>query len=111
MGIFLLTLPLVFLQFWFYELPRNQIRFFLSFNQSFLHFMSFRQLIQTFFKPLKNEYREGLVGFSISIGIFVKIVIIFFTVFLLLCFMFLELLFVLGFLGMPFLAAYLLMQS
>lgn len=110
MGIFLLTLPLVFVKFWYYELPRDQVRFFLSFNRSFLHFMSFRQLIQTFFKPLKNEYREGLVGFSISIGIFVKTVVIFCTICLLFFFVFFEVLFVLGSLGLPFLAAYLLMQ-
>jgi hypothetical protein len=29
-------------------------------------------LLQTFFKPLKNEYRKGLVGFSIAMGIVVK---------------------------------------
>lgn len=28
--------------------------------------------IKTFFKPLKNEYRQGLVGFSRGMGMVVK---------------------------------------
>ncbi|HSW48407.1 MAG TPA: hypothetical protein VLG67_05005, partial [Candidatus Saccharimonadales bacterium] len=28
--------------------------------------------LRTFFKPLKNEYRQGLVGFSRAMGMFIK---------------------------------------
>ena len=33
-------------------------------------------LLKTFFKPLKNEYREGLVLFSIVAGIFIKLLLL-----------------------------------
>jgi len=42
----------------------------------FSNLLSFRILIVTFFKPLKNEYREDLVVFSRVVGIVVKTLII-----------------------------------
>ena len=33
-------------------------------------------LFKTFFKPLKNEYREGLVVFSVVMGLVVKTILI-----------------------------------
>lgn len=33
-------------------------------------------LIKTFFKPLKNEYRDGLVLFSIIMGMIIKLVLL-----------------------------------
>lgn len=55
----------------------------------------------TFFKPLKNEYREGLVGFSRAIGILVKTIIIFTDMFLLLLLLFIEFFVVISFLFFP----------
>ncbi len=41
-----------------------------------LDLLSVSLLLSTFFKPLKNEYREGLVVFSIIMGIVVKSLIL-----------------------------------
>ena len=69
---FYLNLPLVFLRFWFFEAPGGLIAFFASLNNAFLQLFSLPILIRTYFRPWKNEYREGLVGFSIGMGMFIK---------------------------------------
>ena len=38
--------------------------------------MSLTLLVQSFFQPLKHEYRKGLVGFSIGMGIVFKGILI-----------------------------------
>lgn len=68
----LLLLPLIFLKFWFVEAPLRILGFFASLNSAFFEFFSLPLFIRTFFKPLKNEYRQGLVGFSRAAGIVVK---------------------------------------
>ena len=65
-------LPLIFLKFWFVEAPLSMLRFFSSLNSAFLELFSLPLFVKTFFKPLKNEYRQGLVGFSIGMGIVIK---------------------------------------
>ena len=65
-----MLLPVQFLKFWFIDAPRNLIAFFNSLNNAFLQLCSLPLLLKTYFKPWKNEYREGLVGFSIGMGIF-----------------------------------------
>ncbi len=67
-----LVLPLMFLKFWFYESPVGIYKFFASLNNAFFQLFSLPLLVKTYFKPLKNEYRQGLVGFSIGMGMFVK---------------------------------------
>lgn len=69
---FYFNLPLVFLRFWFLEAPRGLTAFFVSLNIAFLQLFSLPLLVKTYFKPWKNEYRKGLVGFSIAMGMFVK---------------------------------------
>jgi len=44
----------------------------MSLNSAFFHLFSLPLLIRTYFKPLKNEYRQGLVRFSIAMGIVIK---------------------------------------
>lgn len=61
-----------FFIFWFLQAPRNVFAFFLSLNKAYLTLFSIQILLKTYFKPWKNEYREGLIGFSIAMGIFIK---------------------------------------
>ncbi len=70
------ALPLIFLKFWFLDAPINLIAYFASLNKAFLQLFSLPLLVRTFFQPLKNEYREGLVGFSLAMGIVVKTALI-----------------------------------
>lgn len=101
MGSFFLNLPLVFLKFWFWEAPREQIAFFGSLNRAFLQLFSLPLLVKTYFKPWKNEYREGLVGFSIGMGMFIKTIVIMVDIVLLLTLLIFELLFMTAFISWP----------
>lgn len=67
-----LSLPLIFLKFWYVEAPLSMIGYFASLNHAFLALFSLPLFLRTYFKPLKNEYRQGLVGFSRAMGIVVK---------------------------------------
>lgn len=40
-------------------------------------------MIKTFFKPYKNEYRKGLVGFQRGMGMFIKAAFLFSYIFIL----------------------------
>jgi hypothetical protein len=70
------ALPLLFLKFWYIESPSEIFRFFWSLNSAFFHLFSLPLLLKTYFQPIKNEYRQGLVGFSRAMGIAIKSVII-----------------------------------
>ncbi|SRR5258708_3943574 len=72
MQVFLISLPFIFLRFWFLEMPKSIIAFYGSLNHSFLQLFSLPLVLKTYFRPWKNEYREGLIGFSIGMGMFVK---------------------------------------
>lgn len=73
----ILLFPLIFLKFWYLEAPLNILRFFASLNKAFFGVFSLPLMVKTFFRPWKNEYREGLVGFSIVMGIIMKSLFIF----------------------------------
>jgi len=96
-------LPVAFFKFWFLDAPRDILAFFGSVNTSFLRFSSLPMYVQTFFKPMKNEYRKGLVGFSIGMGIFVKTVFILLDLVILAALLLVELVLLLTFIGFPFL--------
>lgn len=95
-------LPFLFLKFWFLEAPNVLLSYFASLNSSFLQLFSFSLLIKTFFKPIKNEYREGLVGFSIVMGMAVKSILIIVDLLFLFILLTVELVILLGFLLLPF---------
>lgn len=103
-----LTLPIAFLKFWFLEAPIGMFHFFGLFNRSLIHWLSLPLLLETFLKPLKNEYREGLVGFSIGMGIFVKTVLILIDLIIFLFVFVLEIVAIILFVGLPFLSLYVL---
>lgn len=100
-------LPFQFLRFWFVDSPNNLIIFFVSLNNAFLQLFSLPLLIKTYFKPWKNEYRQGLVGFSVGMGIFIKTLVILADIVLLLLLLLLEFLFVLGYISWPILTIFL----
>jgi len=94
-------LPLVIAKFWYLDAPLGLVSYFGSVNGSFARLFSLGLLFKTFFQPIKNEYRQGLVGFSIGMGIFIKSILI--SIFLL-CFLFLlvlEFLFLFSFILLP----------
>lgn len=98
---FYLNLPLIFLRFWFVESPNNLIAFFASLNNAFMQLFSLPLLVKTFFLPWKNEYRKGLVGFSIAMGMFVKAFVIIADVVLLFALLIFEAIFVVSFVIWP----------
>ena len=98
---FYLKLPLIFLRFWFVESPKNLLAFFASLNSAFMQLFSLPLLVRTYFKPWKNEYRKGLIGFSIAMGMFVKTFVIIVDVFLLLALLIFELIFMFSFIFWP----------
>src|SRR3990167_4043585 len=98
---FYLSLPIQFLRFWYVDAPLRLISFFSSVNRACLEILSLSILIRTFFKPLKNEYRKGLVAFSIGMGIAIKTFLIFFDLVIFLTIITLEISFILFFLSWP----------
>lgn len=54
----------------------GSIKFSKNFLLYWFYLVSVPILVKAFFKPLKNEYREGLVVFSITIGVIVKFLLL-----------------------------------
>lgn len=96
-----LSLPGVFLKFWYIDSLIGLAHFFASLNHAFFLLFSLPLLVKTFFRPLKNEYREGLVGFSIAMGVMVKAGIIFVDLLLFSLLLLFEVFFILAFLSLP----------
>ncbi|HVF69561.1 MAG TPA: hypothetical protein VNA13_03270 [Xanthomonadales bacterium] len=96
-----LFLPLAFLKFWFFEAPRGIYKFFASLNHAFFQVFALPLFIKTFFKPLKNEYRQGLVGFSRAMGIFIKSLIIIADLIILIPLLLIEIVVFIGFIMLP----------
>lgn len=103
---FYLSIPLLFLRFWFVDAPIRLFQYFLTVNHAVLQILSLPLLIRTFFKPLKNEYRKGLVAFSVVFGMILKSVLIFTDIFILGFILFIEILFIGLFILWPFLSFY-----
>lgn len=72
----LLYYPLYLIAFWYTDVLWGLVNFFSRFNRYLISLLSLNLLVKTFFKPLKNEYREGLVLFSILFGIAIKAILI-----------------------------------
>ncbi|MDP2585898.1 MAG: ATP-dependent Clp protease ATP-binding subunit [Candidatus Levybacteria bacterium] len=103
-----MLLPFVFLKFWFIDSPKNLFLFFVSLNNAFLQLFSLPLLVKTYFKPWKNEYREGLVGFSIGMGMFIKTFVIVADLIIFLFLILIEICFVAGLALWPIAASFLL---
>ena len=104
----MLNLPVMFLRFWFLEAPSSLISFFTSLNKAVLELFSLQLLVKTFFKPWKNEYRKGLVGFSRGMGMFIKSFVIAADLFILLLLILFEIIIFFLFVLWPFIAIILL---
>ena len=74
---YIVTLPVTFLIWWFIESPKIIYKILYFIFASVVHQLGYKSLFKTFFKPWKNEYREGLVGFSVVMGIAIKTLLIF----------------------------------
>lgn len=68
--------PLYLIIFWYKDVLGGLINFFVLFNRYVVSLLSLPLLIRTFFKPMKNEYRDGLVLFSILFGMVIKSILI-----------------------------------
>ncbi|MBI2074921.1 MAG: hypothetical protein HYT83_03750 [Candidatus Levybacteria bacterium] len=107
---FYLTLPLAFLIFWFWEAPLGILSYFASLNSAFLQLFSLPLLVKTYFKPWKSEYREGLVEFSIAMGMFIKTFVIAADLILFIFLILVELVLLLLFLFIPVGVLFLLLK-
>ena len=103
-----LMLPLTFLKFWYIDTPWEMLGFFGSLNSYFLQLFALPLCLRTFFDPLKNEYRQGLVGFSRAMGMFVKSGIIAIDLAIFLALIICESIFILAFMIFPFVTVLLL---
>ena len=103
-----LFLPFAFLKFWYIEAPTSILGYFQSLNKAFLQLFSLTLLVKTFFQPLKNEYREGLVGFSRAIGMIVKFFLIAADTLIFTILLFIEVSVFLSFIAFPLLTVWIL---
>ena len=74
----------------------------MSINSAFLELFSLPLLVQTFFRPWKNEYRKGLVSFAVGMGMTIKSFVILVDIVLFAVLIAGELLLLLLFLCWPF---------
>lgn len=98
----MIKLPVYIIRFWYLEAPRSLLGCFISLNKAFLVAFSLPLMLKTFFKPWKNEYREGLVGFSIFMGIAIKSLFILADLIILTGLIFAKTVIFVGFLIWPF---------
>lgn len=64
--------PLYLITFWYIDVLGGMLKVFAEFNRYTASLLSIPLMFKTIFKPLKNEYREGLVLFSILAGFVIK---------------------------------------
>ena len=77
-GGYLTTLPLQFIYWWFVEATFTIFKVMRYFLAAAYHLLGIGSILKTFFEPWKNEYREGLVRFSIFMGMFLKSLLLIF---------------------------------
>ena len=87
------ALPTALLTWWFLESPKLIFKILFFIFAFTAHQVGYKSLFKTFFKPWKNEYGEGLVCFSIFMGMFMKSLLIFADTAILLILVFLEIIF------------------
>ena len=108
---FYLSLPLLFLKFWFYDAPKSILGYCGSMNNAFFQLFSLPLLLQTYFKPWKNEYRKNLVAVAIGLGIFIKTFVILADLIIFLLLLAVEISFVAVFIAWPLATIYMLFMK
>ena len=98
---YLPRLPFDFFYWWFFEATVNLIKVLTWIFKAFLQLLSLDSIFKTFFKPWKNEYREGLTRFSIFFGVGFKSAFLVFDVFLLAAVLFIEAAALVAWLALP----------
>jgi len=79
---YLAKTPLEFFRWWYTEATVALYRILVFVFFAIVHLFSFKLLFTTYFKPWKNEYRQGLVRTAIFMGAFIKTWLIFFDLIL-----------------------------
>lgn len=102
----IILLPLYILKFWYLEAPIALLYYFFSLNKAFFHLFSLPLMIRTFFRPWKNEYRKGLIGFSIFMGMAFKSIFIAVDIFIFSFLLIFEVILFIAFLAWPVLMFY-----
>lgn len=69
---YLVSLPFEFLHWWWIEATFNLLSILRFLIAACYRFLGVSLIFKTFFKPWKNEYREGLSRFALFMGIFIK---------------------------------------
>lgn len=69
---YLISLPFEFIRWWLLESTVNLLKIMRFIFVYFYRELSINLLLKTYFKPWKNEYRQGLVRFALFMGIFLK---------------------------------------
>lgn len=82
--------PFYLIRFWYKDVLLGLVNFFGQFNRYVISLLSLNLLVMTFFKPLKNEYRQGLVLFSIIFGMVIKTFLISILILVLLILLIIE---------------------
>ena len=77
---YLVSLPFEFLHWWFIEATFNLLQILRFILSAAYRFLGVSLIFKTFFKPWKNEYREGLTRFALFMGMFIKTMFLFFDV-------------------------------
>ncbi|HSX57725.1 MAG TPA: hypothetical protein VLE47_00440 [Candidatus Saccharimonadales bacterium] len=100
---YLISLPLEFLNWWFVEATFNLFKILRFVLAAALRLLGVELLLKTFFKPWKNEYREGLTRFALFMGMGIKTFILFFDFLFFSALIFLEGLILVAWLAFPLL--------
>jgi len=103
--------PFYLIAFWYKDVLSALFNFFIDFNRYIAALLSVPLLLRTFFKPLKNEYRDGLVLFSIVCGIVIKTVLLSVSILIIVTILFVEFLLGLFLVVLPLLLIFLLFQK
>lgn len=100
--------PIYLVLFWYKDILGSVFIFFIQINRYAASILSVPQFLKTYFKPVKNEYRDGLILFSIILGIVIKSFLLVISILILLVMLLLEVMVLSLFILMPIIMIYVL---